>query len=140
MADIVTTKALFIERNIVVAQFTNQSDGTGESDVTKVIRSSQIGPGLNHPSPGKIRIDEIQYSIQGFEGVRIYWKNTASGADETAVILAGEGYKDFRSAGGLNPTDAGSGTSPVGNIVFSTIGTAAAGDTYDITIWFRYKE
>ena len=90
--------------------------------------------------PSRIRLDTLQFSVQGFEGVKLSWDNTSGGSDETMVILTGQGYYDFREVGGLNPASSASDlTSVVGDLLVSTIGTAAANDTYDITINVRLE-
>lgn len=141
MVDTVTSKTLISGKNRLVRKFTNISDGTGETNVVKVDRSTLTGPSRSSVDvpPAAIRIEWVQYSIQGFEGVKITWDDTLSGpADEMAFILSGDGYQQFNDIGGLNPTlDASDLTSAVGDILFSTQGTAAANDTYDITVSMR---
>ena len=132
MADAVDTEILFNGTRKKVIRFTNLSDGTGETTVTKVDRSSLIGP--DGIAPDKLVVEEITWSIQGFEGVAIYWDATT---DEPLAILSGDNYIDYRPYGGLVPDTAGSGTD--GDIIFSTVGTAAAGDTYDILLALRLK-
>lgn len=134
MADAVNTDVLFSGNNKYIARFTNNSDGTGESGVTKIDRSSLTGP--DGTEAGKIVIEEIQYDVQGFENVEIYWVD--SGGNEPLAILAGQGIKEYKRFGGLVPAVAGSGTD--GDIIFTTVGTPAATDSYDITLICRLKD
>lgn len=140
MPDTVTNKVVFSGNNRRVIQITNISDGTGETNVVKIDRSALVGPDKVNP-PSKLRIDSLQFSIQGFEGVKLSWDDTLTGpADETAVVLSGQGFYEFRDVGGLNPTLAAttlSGT--VGDLLLSIVGTPAANDTYDITINVRLE-
>lgn len=140
MADVVTNKIVFSGNNKRVIQLTNISDGTGETNVVKVDRSALLGPHQTLP-PSKIRLDEIQFTIQGFEAVKLSWDDTLSGpADETAVVISGEGRYDFTTSGGLTPTlPATTLSSAVGDLLLTTVGTAAANDTYDITLTLTLK-
>ena len=137
MADAVDTEVLFSSENKYAVRFTNLSDGTGETTVTKVDRSALIGPdGIN--APAKLVVEAIDYDVQGFEGVHILWNNTSN---ESLAILSGSDIKEYKSVGGLVPDADASGalTGTVGDILITTNGTAALGDTYDITLFLRLK-
>ena len=140
MADTVTTKIVFSSENRLVINITNESDGTGESNVVKVDRSTLTGPDRTNP-PSKLRIDTISYNVAGFTSVKISWDDTLSGpSDETAVVLAGEGFLNFKPAGGLVPTlPATTLSGAIGDLLLSTSG-ASLGDTYSIKIDLRLKE
>lgn len=133
MADAVDTEVLFNGTRKYTVRLTNVSDGTGETTVTKVDRSALIGP--NGGAPGKLVIEEITWTVQGFEGVALYWNATS---DEPIAVLSGSNYVDYRPFGGLVPDTAGTGTD--GDIILSTIGTPAANDTYDILLVLRLKD
>lgn len=135
MADTVNTVVLANGKNYYAIHMNNQSDGTGESAVTKVTKSSLTGP--NGAAPSHIVIEEITYDINGFEGVKLYGDTSAAGTDLVIATLSGSGYRDFRPLGGFKVTNV-DGT---GNIVLSTIssGAGAAGDSYDITLKMRLK-
>ena len=133
MADLVDTYTLLDGRRHLVRRFTNISDGTGESDVVKVDISTLTGPDGANP-PSTLSIEYIQYSIQGFEAVRLEWDATT---DDIIAVLAGDGYMDFREHGGFHDPFSTGGT---GDILLTTVGTAAANDTYDITIKFKKKD
>ncbi len=128
MADAVTSQTLIggtdDGRNLVM-KFTNVSDGTGESAVTKVDVSAFNASG--------VVIDKIHYSTFGM-GVRILWDATA---DVVAWLVPsdGDGTFDFSTFGGIT-NDAGTGKT--GDIQFTTVG-AASGDTYSIVLEMRKK-
>ena len=132
MADTVDSKTLFSGRRRYIVKFTNISDGTGESAVVKVTKSSLTGP--NGSAPSKIVIEEVQWSVQGFSSVRVFWDHTTD--DEALVLGAGVGYMNFVAAGGnIDPASSG-GT---GDIIFTTAG-AVSGATYDVTLVLRLKD
>lgn len=84
-------------------------------------------------SLSSLTVEEIWWSIQGLEAVRLEWDHSTDSV--IAVLSTGEGYLDFRQYGGL-PDDGSGGT---GDILVTGVGTAAANDTVDITIKFRKK-
>ena len=135
MADTVNTIVTFSGRNYYAVQLNNQSDGTGESAVTKIDKSTLIGP--NGKEPSHLVIEEITYDINGFEGVKLYGDTSAAGTDLVGVNLSGSGYRDFRPQGGLKITNV-DGT---GDLILSTVstGAGAAGDSYSINIKCRLK-
>jgi len=134
MVDTVNTEVLFSGGNKYIVRFTNLSDGTGETNVVKVDRSELIGP--DGVAPGKIVIEEIQYDVQGFDGVVLEW-HLAATPDEPLAILNGQGIKEYKRFGGLVPDTVGATVD--GDIKFTTNGTEAAGDTYDILLVCRLK-
>lgn len=122
MADTVTSNVLHSSTRRHVVQLLNDSDGTGESAVVKVDVSSLLG------DPDTVSIREVEYSIQGFSAVKLYFDATS---DSPALYLgAGNGYKDFRLVGGLHDPKA---TGYTGDLVLTTEG-AAAGASYDILL------
>lgn len=132
MADTVDTLVPFSGKRRRVVRFTNISDGTGESTVVKVTKSTLVGP--NGAAPSKIVVDEIQYSIQGFTSVRLFWDHTAD--DEIAMLAAGNGYLSHMKDGGLTDPVSAGGT---GDIILTTAGNVS-GATYDITLSLRLKD
>lgn len=131
MTDTVTTNTIFSGRRKLSLQLTNLSDGTGESAVIKVDKSGLET--FEELEPSKLVVEEITWSISGFTAVELYWDHTA---DDALAKMAGNGYVDYRSVGGL--VDPGS-TGGTGDILLTTIG-AAADATYDITIVLRLKQ
>lgn len=122
MADAVASQTLLDNSKNVVMKFTNVSDGTGESAVTKVDVSTLNG------APSEVRLDKIYFSTSGM-AVRILWDATA---DVDAFLVAADqsGCLDFTPFGGLK-NNAGAGKT--GDIQFTTIGHTA-GDVYTIIL------
>lgn len=133
MADAVTTNVLRSGGKRYVIHMTSISDGTGETAVVKVNLSTLLTVDYPPQVPTYSTIDYVQWGIQGFTSVRLLWDHTT---DDVAVLMpAGWGVVDFFPVGGLvDPRSAG-GT---GNILLTSAG-AAAGATYDITLWVRLK-
>lgn len=120
MADAVSSQTLIDGERNVVMKFTNTSDGTGESAVTKVDVSALSG------SPSTVKIKKIHYSVAGMV-VRLLWDATA---DVTIVDLQNDGCLDACSFGGLT-NNAGAGVT--GDIKLTTVGHTA-GDSYTIIL------
>lgn len=140
MADAVTTRTISNTRTHIIVHLTNISDGTGESAVIKVDKSTLLAEDDNEPA--SLDIEQVRWAIQGFTSVRILWDHTT---DDTALVLNNNGYDDFRN---INPyihprNDTSSLADPrssggTGDIILTTAG-AASGATYDITLWIRKK-
>lgn len=135
MADAVTTITLSNSPERIGVHLTSISDGTGESAVIKVDKStltSTLGT-----EPASLDIEDIRWAIQGMTSVRLLWDHTT---DDVAMCLTGSGYDQFiAGAGGdyppkglADPRSSG-GT---GDLLLTTNG-AVSGATYDITIWLR---
>lgn len=131
MADAVTSEYIFDGERRKVLHLTNISDSTGESAVVKADMSAITFN--NGKTPTGSAVDLIDYNIQGFTAVYLYWDHTTD--DEIAILPAGSGTLDWNALGGkADPRSAG-GT---GDIVLTTAG-AASGATYDLTVYFRPK-
>lgn len=122
MADAVTSRTIHDGKKMAVMKFTNISDGTGESKVTKVDVSALAG------APTSVKITRIWFATFGM-AVQIYFDATA---DVLALLIPQDqsDCMDFRSFGGIG-NNAGAGKT--GDIQFSTLGHAS-GDTYDIIV------
>lgn len=131
MADAVTNTTLFAGTRRRAVQLTNVSDGTGESAVIKVDKSTLIGP--NGLEPSKLVIEEIIWSVKGFDAITLAWDHTT---DDTAEVMSGNGGRDYTYLGGLADPASVGGT---GDLVLTTIG-AAASAVYDITLILRLKD
>jgi len=130
MTDAVSTKVLFTGNNIYSIRITGVSDGTGESDVVKIDKSSLIGP--KGVEPARIKVMDISWDISGWEGINLEWDGST---DAVAFVLSTNGYEDFAKVGGL-VADNSDGT---GDLLLTTVGTGASGDTYTITLNCRLK-
>jgi hypothetical protein len=120
MADAVSSQTIIDGARNVVMKFTNTSDGTGESAVTKVDVSAL------QSAPAKVRIDRIHYSVAGMV-VRLLWD---ADTDVTIVDLQGDGCLDATCFGGL-PNNGGAGVT--GDIKLTTVGHSAS-DSYTIIL------
>lgn len=129
MADAVTTKTVFNGPRRLVVHLTNDSDGTGESNVVKVDKSAFTGP--NGSEPTKLVVEKIKYDVSSMK-VALAWDQTT---DETIAILQGDGCLDWRKAGGL----IGANTGGTGDILLTTE-NQTSGDGYDITLFLRKKD
>jgi hypothetical protein len=129
MADVVATQILFQGDKQVIMKFTNASDGTGESAVTKVdvstLTSYQGKPCV------AVQIDRIYGLTHGME-VRLLWGATANVTIMTVPQNVMQ-TMDFNDFGGL---DNNAGTGKTGNILFTTL-DASAGDAYTIILVMR---
>lgn len=126
MVDTVQTNVLNDGSRRKVVQLLNESDGTGESAVVKLDISGDTGPDGSVPS--KYSIQEVEYDIQGFTAVKLYFDATTD--DEALYLPAGSNLKSFVGVGGLHdPLSTGA----TGDVVLTTVG-AASGATYDIIL------
>lgn len=130
MADAVDTLVVHKGKRRQTYRFTNASDGTGESAVVKVDKSTLVGQ--NGLEPSKLVVEKIQFSTDGMS-VRLFWDHTT---DDEICTLAGHGTRDWTSVGGLIDPASTGGT---GDILFTTVGHTS-GDSYDITLHLRLKD
>ena len=123
MVDTVTTQILRDGRRNLVMKFTNISDGSGESAVTKVDVSSLS------ESPARVRITRIDYTTAGI-GLDILWD---ADTDVLALTIPQDMSDsiDYRWFGGVT-NNAGAGMT--GDIKFSTNNSPLAGDRYTVVL------
>ena len=139
MADVVTSQTILDAAGTkTVMKFTNISDGSGETLVTKMDASE-----LNFMTEDANRtLGKIYWSINttnGKSGVELLWAGSGtSSADATIGFFSGRGFHDYFTAGNSIPNNATltANTSPAGDILFSTKGFVA-GDNYTIIIEIR---
>lgn len=134
MADAVTSQTLIDGDLYAVMKFTNISDGSGESAVTKVDVSALQPLGSNTAS---------QKTCTGVVIERIWWQCIGmkvqilfDASSDAFCIELGEnqsGNHDYTVFGGLT-NNAGSGKT--GDINFTTVGHSSA-DTYTIILYMR---
>ena len=129
MADAVTSQTIVDGDKHAVMKFTNISDGTGESAVTKVDVSG-LATNEGRTCTG-VTIEKIWWQCVGMK-VNILFDATS----DVLAIQLGEnqsGHHDFRSFGGLT-NNAGSGKT--GDIQFTTVGHDNT-DTYTVILAMR---
>lgn len=129
MADTVTNTTLKQDDKELVLHLTCISDGTGESNVVKVDRSSFAAL---YKDTKRLTIRSVRWAIQGFTYIKISWDHTA---DDTALVLNGNGYDEFPEGVRDPNTSADTVTGAIGDVLLTSVG-AASGATYDITISF----
>jgi len=129
MADTVTNTTLKQDDKELVLHLTCISDGTGESNVVKVDRSSFAAL---YKDTKRLTIRSVRWAIQGFTYIKISWDHTA---DDTALVLNGNGYDEFPEGLRDPNTSADTVTGAIGDVLLTSVG-AASGATYDITIAF----
>ncbi len=127
MADAVTSQTILDGERLFIGKFTNISDGTGETAVTK-IDVSTLNPNAAGLACNGVKINKIWAQTYGM-GVDVIWDAVTDVICET--IPENQFYlMDYSSFGGL-PNNAGAGVT--GDVAFTTVG-AAAGDRYTIIL------
>ena len=127
MADSPTSQTLVDDQTTAVMLFTNVSDGTGESLVTKVNVANLAVNALGQACTG-VSVQKIHTACHGME-FRLFWDAT------TDVIFFASAQNnqftfDFTSFGGLRNN---SGAGKTGNILLSTF-DQSLGDTYTLVL------
>ena len=127
MADTVTSQTIQDGERKAVLKFTNISDGSGESAVTK-IDVSALAKNSAGSSFTEVAISKIWWQCVGM-GVELL--NDAT-TDTLIIALSPDsnGMHDYSSFSGI-PNDAGSGKT--GDVKFTTIG-ASNTDTYTVIV------
>ena len=139
MADVVTSQTIVDTVGTkTVMKFTNISDGSGETLVTKVDASA-----LTFVTEDANRVlSKIYWSVNttnGKSGVEILWAGSGdSAANATIGFFSGRGFHDYFKDGNSIPNNATltANTSPAGDILFSTKGFVS-GDNYTIILEIR---
>ena len=139
MADVVTSQTIVDTTGVkTVMKFTNISDGSGETLVTKMDSSA-----LTFMTEDATKtVAKIWWSINttnGKSGVELLWAGSGtSSANATIGFFSGSGYWDLFTAGNSIPNNATltDNTSPAGDILLSTKGFVA-GDNYTIILELR---
>jgi hypothetical protein len=127
MADAVATQILFDGERTAIMKFTNISDGTGETKVTKV-DASALSPSSFDKACDGVTITKVHALTHGLE-VDMYWDATTDVL--IATIPQNNMYSmDLTQFGGLW-NNAGAGKN--GDVLFSTR-DASTGDTYTIIL------
>ena len=130
MADVVTSQTIVDTAGTkTVMKFTNMSDGSGETLVTKMDASALTFM----TEDGTKSLAKIWWAINttnGKSGVELLWAGTTN---STIGFFSGTGHHDYFVAGNAIPNNATltNLTSPAGDILISTKGFVA-GDNYTI--------
>ena len=139
MADVVTSQTIVDTVGTkTVMKFTNISDGSGETLVTKMDSSALTF--MTEDATKKVA--KIWWSINttnGKSGVELLWAGSGtSSANATIGFFSGTGYHDYFTAGNSisNNATLTANTSPAGDILLSTKGFVS-GDNYTIIIEVR---
>jgi hypothetical protein len=127
-----TTKTIFESAKKLVVQLTNRSDGTGESDVVKVDKSTFVGLGGTEPS--KLTVEKIMYDVSSMR-VTLTWDQTT---DEVIAVLQGDGCLDWHKRG-KHGRNVGVETGGTGDILLTTA-NQSSGDGYSITLYLCKKD
>ena len=139
MADVVTSQTIVDTVGTkTVMKFTNISDGSGETLVTKMDASA-----LNFMTEDAERVlAKIYWSVNttnGKSGVEILFAGSGdNAANSTIGFFSGRGFHDYFTAGNSIPNNATltANTSPAGDILLSTKGFVA-GDNYTLILEVR---
>ena len=134
MADTVSVEYVYNGQRRKVLDLNNISDGTGEAAVIKADISTLTFGGQAAPNsfvPTYTTVDMIDFAIQGFASVRLYWDHTTD--DEIAILPAGVGTIYYNATGGKTDPKTNGGT---GDILLTTAG-GASGATYHVIVYFR---
>lgn len=130
MADAVASQTIVDGPKFAVLKFTNVSDGSGESAVTKVDVSA-LDTSTDGDTCTGVVIEKLWWQCIGMK-VQILFDATT----DLFCIELGEnqsGHHDYSMFGGL-PNNAGSGKT--GDINFTTVGHSSA-DTYTVIMYLR---
>jgi hypothetical protein len=135
MADVVVSQLIANGPRNWGYVFTNESDGTGETNVVKVDGSSTgplgvvIGGTTIYPA-SHIKIREIEYDISPGLKLEIIWDATSP---QVATVLGGFGRLRYFEFGGLAAVGSTGAliTGATGKILFTTVG-ATPGASYTV--------
>jgi len=140
MGNVVTSQVLQNDKRAYKLHLTCISDGTNETNVVKVDKSTLQS--ISGGAPSRLDIASVRWNIQGMGYVKLAWDHTTP---DTALVLSGNGYDSF-SGDGFPEAGGVSGNSPsqgllkdpqsaggTGNLLLTTFG-ATGNSSYDITL------
>ena len=128
MADAVVTRTVFNGPKFITVQLMCVSDGTGETNVTKIDKSTLVNG--NQIEPSQLMLRDAQWSIQGFTSVRLSYDHATD--DPLLNMAVGNG---FRQNIGGNTDDPQPGVT-TGDILLTSVG-AVNQATYDLYLRFE---
>lgn len=126
MADVVSTQTLLDGERLVIQKFTNLSDGTGETNVAKIIPSS-LSPNSFGKACVDVKINKIIFATHGME-VLIRFGGATPGYAFLLPQNMSYSY-DFSEFGGIT----NNAVTPTGTVTFTTA-DQSAGDSYTVVI------
>lgn len=126
MADTVTTQIIQDGPKKSIIKFTNESDGTGESDVKKVDLTA-LAVKANKALATRCSIKRLTFTTKGMS-VKLFWKATTSLL--AFVLPADMGGEIYFGDAGI-PNNGGAGIT--GDIHMTTVGHAS-GTAYSIIV------
>jgi len=127
MVDTVDTQTILSDGRKHIIRITNESDGTGESNVSKIDVSGLTAK--NGYTVIGVNIDRISGQVGGFNYVTLRWDATTD--DEIAVLAPGSFDLDYWRSGGSLVDPRSTGTT--GDVFLTTDG-AIDGASYNILI------
>ena len=131
MADITTTTTIEQNTKEAIISFQYQYVDTGNESAVLKIDVSSLAPNANGEACTGVRILECWWVLHGLTVEVLADAST----DIIMLHLAEDqqGYQNFEKFGGL-PSTKSFGTSPTGDIRFTTTGSAAVGDAYHVVL------
>lgn len=114
----------------VRGDFSGSDAGADLTDSNILDISALTGPNGNAPS--KVKIEEIWWTVNGYNYVKIEFDRTT---DVVAHQYAGQGYMNYKEYGGVVDT----GTGDTGDLLLTTSG-GAAGGSYNFIISLKLKD
>lgn len=126
MPDVVSTQTILDGERLVIQKFTNLSDGTGETNVAKIIPST-LSPSAAGQACTGVKINKIWFATHGMEVLIRFGGATPGYAFLLPQNVSYE--QDFSSFGGLT----NNATTPTGTVTFTTA-NQTAGDSYTVVI------
>lgn len=130
MADITSSTILSENTRQIVMAFQYQYVDTGDESAVTKVDVSTLQPNANGDSCTGVKITKCTWVVKGMT-VRVL----ADAATDIIMLNLDEGQSgeaDFTDIGGL-PNTKQTGTSPTGDIKFTTTG-AGAGDSYQVVL------
>lgn len=128
MAFAATTNVYFTQTNGTRrygVHLTGLSDGTNETNVTKIVKANLLD--TSGAAPSILKFASCRWTVQGFSYVQLSMDHTT---DDVLMLLAGNGYDNWESSSFLPDPNSAGGT---GDLLLTTVG-GVAGAIYDITL------
>jgi|TARA_Y100000034_G_C6702031_1_gene309669 hypothetical protein len=134
MADAVTSQTILDDggRDLVM-KFTNISDGTGESAVTKIDVSGLTASAITKQACNRVVIQKLWFSNIGM-GFSLYWNATSN----MFICQAPKDWSDtwdFSDSSQTLPGISNNAGSGINGDLLLTTNDHTNGDTYSIVIW-----